>query len=574
MISGNHTCVYMPTGKGKSLCFQIPALSLPGIAIIVSPLIALIQDQIDVLKSKKLPADALHSGLLPREKEAIYCRIKQGQTKMLYLSPERLTIDAFVTFLASQPISFIAIDEAHCISEWGHNFRPAYLNIHTFHQKVSTQQNRSIPLLTLTASATPTVRTDIKKQLLIQGAQEVFHGFDRKNIFYQVTKKNNIAEKLETLLLQLEIHRGESCIIYVNAKSKITQIIDYLTRHGYAPLPYHASLQFPQRKHHQQLFMRGVCKIMVATNAFGMGIDKKNIRLIVHLDIPHSLEAYYQESGRAGRDDLAAKSIIIYANADYHLQAFFYKINHPSTAILRLLFDYLVRKSKDNCFQLAENKILQFALIKDELGLDSTGYILPGIGILENHQLLKKENKVIRLLQKNFQVDQAILSRFYDHEKTKQEEVWHYLWSKTCRGRYLLGYFGEHDNLNCGHCDIASCSPPHQDITILCQKILSAIHRTSPSDSEELISILTGKLKKHQDSALFGIMRCYSISALHSIIKWMNKNAFICTSPQLDEIQIKPLGTEILQGKKMAFYEKKITICPAIYKKTQASYAY
>ena len=298
IITGNNTFVIMPTGGGKSLCYQLPALVLPGTAIVVSPLIALMKNQVDAVRSLSSEigvAHVLNSSLNKTEVNQVKEDIKNGVTKLLYVAPESLTKEEYVEFLKSVPLSFIAIDEAHCISEWGHDFRPEYRNLRNIIRKLG-----DIPIIGLTATATPKVQEDILKNLEIPDANVFKASFNRPNLYYEIRPKTkNIDSDIIKFINQF---KGKSGVIYCLSRKRVEEIKQILQVNGISAVAYHAGLDAKTRSKHQDMFLMEDVDVVVATIAFGMGIDKPDVRFVIHYDIPKSLESYYQETGRAGRD--------------------------------------------------------------------------------------------------------------------------------------------------------------------------------------------------------------------------------------------------------------------------------
>ncbi len=297
LIKGNDSMVIMPTGGGKSMCFQLPALLLDGCAIIVSPLIALMKNQVDVLRGyyqNESIAHVLNSSLNKTQTNQVKEDISSGETKLLYVAPESLVKEDNIEFLKSIKISFYAIDEAHCISEWGHDFRPEYRKLKQIIDTIGTA-----PIIALTATATPKVRRDIMKNLKINDGELYLDSFNRTNLFYEICPKNDVAKQI---IQYINCRKGESGIVYCLSRKKVDEISEILQINGIKSLPYHAGLDSKTRVTHQEAFLMDDCDVIVATIAFGMGIDKPDIRYVIHHDIPKSLEGYYQETGRAGRD--------------------------------------------------------------------------------------------------------------------------------------------------------------------------------------------------------------------------------------------------------------------------------
>lgn len=311
VIGGGSCCVLMPTGSGKSLCYQIPALCMNGVGIIVSPLIALMDDQVTALRELGVRAAAIHSGLDGRDVQGIYQDLRAGTLDLLYVAPERLMTSDFLNLLDRIPIALFAIDEAHCISQWGHDFRPEYRQIFLLRERFP-----HIPCIAVTATADDPTRQDIMERLNLPRLFTA--GFDRPNIRYEVGSKNSPSRQLLDFLKTRA--RDESGIVYCLSRKKVEETAKTLQENGYKAMPYHAGLSADVRARHQNKFIKDEGVIMVATIAFGMGINKPDVRFVAHLDMPKNIEAYYQETGRAGRDGLPAVAWMVYGMQDVVLQ--------------------------------------------------------------------------------------------------------------------------------------------------------------------------------------------------------------------------------------------------------------
>jgi len=306
--SGGDALVLMPTGGGKSLCYQVPALLREGLAVVVSPLIALMDDQVATLDELGVSAVALNSTLSTDEQRDIAERIRRGEIKMLYLAPERLVQPRMLAFLQRLEIALFAIDEAHCVSQWGHDFRPEYMQLGQLAELFP-----NVPRIALTATADKRTREEIVQRLHLENAERFLSSFDRPNIFYRIVPKEQPRKQLLGFLAE---RRGDAGIVYCMSRKKVDDLAAFLTEQGFPALPYHAGLPNELRAYHQKRFLNEEGLIMVATIAFGMGIDKPNVRFVAHLDLPKSLEAYYQETGRAGRDGLPADAWMAYGLQD------------------------------------------------------------------------------------------------------------------------------------------------------------------------------------------------------------------------------------------------------------------
>ena len=313
VTAGGDALVLMPTGGGKSLCYQLPALLREGVGIVVSPLIALMQDQVDALKQLGVRAAFLNSSQDVDEAREITAQLMRGHLQIVYVAPERLLMASFLALLEQMQegagIALFAIDEAHCVSQWGHDFRPEYRQLTVLHERFP-----QVPRIALTATADAPTRAEIVERLKLEEAQQFISSFDRPNIRYRITQKANARQQLEKFL-EAE-HANDAGIIYCLSRRKVEETATWLQSRGWDALPYHAGLDASMRQQNQRRFLRDEGVIMVATVAFGMGIDKPNVRFVAHLDLPKSMEAYYQETGRAGRDGLPANAWMTYGLGD------------------------------------------------------------------------------------------------------------------------------------------------------------------------------------------------------------------------------------------------------------------
>ncbi len=312
VLHGRDSIVVLPTGGGKSLCFQAPAVVRPGVAVVVSPLISLMKDQVDTLVGNGVPAALLNSSLTASEKSNVVAGLRQDRYKLLYVSPERLVgdgSDSFLSLLSSLEVSFIAVDEAHCISQWGHDFRPEYRQLGRIREALP-----GVGLHAYTATATERVRRDIAVQLGLNDPIEFVGSFDRPNLVYRVLPRASLKKQLGEVLSR---HHREAGIIYCTSRREVDALASWLTEIGHTALPYHAGLSDDERSRHQDAFLTERADIVVATVAFGMGIDRSDVRFVVHAGAPRSLEHYQQESGRAGRDGLEAECLLVYSPADF-----------------------------------------------------------------------------------------------------------------------------------------------------------------------------------------------------------------------------------------------------------------
>ena len=469
-LAGQHNLVVMPTGGGKSLCYQLPALALGGVTLVISPLIALMKDQVDSLRANGVPAEFLNSSLDQRESIRVERAAQAGDVRLLYAAPERVNMPGFRRFLGTLDLRLIAIDEAHCISEWGHDFRPDYRELSSL-----LPQFPDTPIMALTATATERVRRDIVAQLGLPGCRQFVSGFDRHNLSYRVRERRGAGDALVALL---DERRGQSAVVYCFSRKDTEELAARLTSAGHPTLAYHAGLDAETRRRTQERFIDGEVPVIAATIAFGMGIDKPDIRLVVHHSLPRSVEGYYQETGRAGRDGLPSDCVLFFSEGD--------RAKHQH--FIREISDIEARSAAESQLQ----RMVEYARLQ------------------------------------------------------------------TCRRKFLLAYFGEDmGGGSCGNCDVCLAEKIQVDVTVVAQKMLSAVIRTGERFGIAHVSdVLLGSKRErirelgHHNLSVFGIVDDYHRDRLREIADAMVERGLLARSEdQYATISVTPSGRGWLKSR-------------------------
>jgi ATP-dependent DNA helicase RecQ len=475
ILDGKDAVVVMPTGSGKSLCYQLPAMMLGGATVVVSPLIALMKDQVDALRLRRLPATFINSSIAPAEQRTRIEALRRGQYKLVYVAPERFRSSSFVAAIQSIGVSLFAVDEAHCISTWGHDFRPDYLRLKGALQSLGTSQT-----LALTATATPYVRSDIIQQLGLRKPETFVSGFDRPNLSIDVVQTETEREKVARIKRLAKTHSG-SGIVYASTRKAVEQVARKLEQEGLRITSYHAGMADSVRVKAQEDFMTGRAQMIVATNAFGMGIDKPDIRFVAHYQMPGSIEAYYQEIGRAGRDGQPSSCVLLFNYADKNTHDFFIEGSYPKAQTIQSVYEELVATGLKR-IDLSTSEISKRTAIGNEMAVQSALYLLERAGHIErlapstvSSVLLsadsvgsgrmaagsRRARQIIMLDSApatKLRVNPTDVARRAALERRKLREMIDFCYTEYCYRAHILDYFGDrHHARQCGTC--GNCAP-------------------------------------------------------------------------------------------------------------------
>jgi ATP-dependent DNA helicase RecQ len=569
VLAGSDALVIMPTGGGKSLCYQLPALALDGITVVVSPLIALMKDQVDALRERSIPATFVNSSLSQSEIDERLAALSRGDYRLLYIAPERFKSDRFVRALAPLSIALFAVDEAHCISQWGHDFRPDYLRLKWALRELGQPQ-----VVALTATATPEVRADIVEQLALgqfgrQAPQVFVSGFRRHNLLLAVSHVKNKAGKLERILDC--IRQLKTGIVYCATRKNVEKVAAHLKAEGVRCIAYHAGMTDEQRKKAQERFMDGDWPVAVATNAFGMGIDRADLRFVIHFDIPGSIEAYYQEAGRAGRDGEPARCEMLFNYADVRTQEFFVDGANPTREVIAGLYGALKRVCARGGVELPISEIARLApAAKNEMAIGSALYLLERAKFIRRNYRQGSRTYTTELVEpvkplEELEIDFARLDAKRARDLAKLHRTIAYAEHRACRHHFILDYFGDAESApRCTVCDncLAHASTsvrlPTEAETVNVQKTLSCVARVNGRFGRARIAqTLVGSRSHDVVDARLDQLSTYGLLAEQGAdYVWSLLDAIIhagciaVSSGQYPTLSLTPLGWEVMQRKK------------------------
>lgn len=483
ILDGNPTLVIMPTGGGKSLCYQLPAMILPGVTLVISPLIALMKDQVDALKAKGIPAAMINSSQSWPEQREILDSLRRNELKLLYVAPERFRSSSFTEALRDIEISLFAVDEAHCISQWGHDFRPDYMRMGEALKSIGN------PLCAaFTATATPDVQADISKNLRMQDPSKFVAGFARENLTFSIRKCKSKQGKFKRL--RDLIDRYQTGIIYCATRKSVEEVSEWLNDEGIDLVTYHGGLNDSKREEAQNRFIQKEVAIAVATNAFGMGIDRSDIRLVCHFEMPGSIEAYYQEAGRAGRDGLPGHCELLFNYADKRVQEFFIEGANPDTSLIKGIYSQLhsMADEKNEVIMPIDEITRRLGRGTNGMAVSSALGILRRLALIERFDLPGSRIRGSRILNPKLspallEIDTQALDEKRERDESKLKQVIQWVYAQNCRQQWILRYFGELQSKACKKCDACTEAIEYQprmlgdqELVVL-KKALSGIAR-------------------------------------------------------------------------------------------------
>lgn len=572
IMAGRDAMGIMPTGGGKSLCYQLPALCRPGLTVVVSPLIALMKDQVDALQARGIPAAAINSSLGAEEYRQVMQALRYGELKIVYVAPERFAQEGFMTLLRGLQISLLAVDEAHCLSQWGHDFRPDYLRLGRVREALGYPQT-----VALTATATAHVREDILTTLQLKEPAVVISGFARDNLDFAITHCESRKAKFERI--QQVVSRWKTGIIYCSTRKNVMLVFEELSSQHVNVVAYHAGMTDEEREFSQNAFVSGRADVVVATNAFGMGIDRPDVRFVVHFEIPGSVEAFYQEAGRAGRDGNPSACELLFNHADLKTQEFFFEGSNPPINLIRALYNFLRFESDPTTHELHIAVDAMAERMGKEVNPMAVGTALSCLihaGAIQRFDVPGQLTKGTRLLKPelNFEcldIDRNSLEEKARRDHLKIEAMTRFAYSMGCRQQWILDYFGEVNSEPCGHCDVCAASGSNEreevsgDDLLIVRKALAGVARASRrgADGEWIAIYGRGKImdmlrgaknaSMHQyltSLSTYGILKNLTDARMKALFRAMHEAGLLqSTGGDMPLITLTPQGEDVMQSR-------------------------
>ncbi|WP_455564871.1 RecQ family ATP-dependent DNA helicase [Akkermansia biwaensis] len=573
IMEGRNVLVVMPTGGGKSLCYQLPALCREGVCLVVSPLIALMKDQVDALVAKGIPATMINSSLsFPEQKERL-SGMKEGSYKLVYVAPERFGHEGFMRALAEVDVNMVAVDEAHCLSQWGHDFRPDYLKLGRAIEAMGRPQ-----VAALTATATPRVRDDILEHLHLEDPVTIVRGFARENLHFRITACDTHKEKYKRLYDLVK--RNKTGIIYCSTRKKVEQVYEALSDLGLSVTAYHAGMTDAQREEAQNAFMNRQADIVIATNAFGMGIDRADVRFVAHFEIPGSVEAFYQEAGRAGRDGRDAYCELLFNHADLRTQEFFIEGVNPGVPLIVELYELLRKHCSAESHEVSWTleEMAERLKCRNAMQVGAALSVLMRNGAISRHDVPGQRVKLTRVADPSMSglkipLDERAIREKEVRDREKLKAMTEFAYSAGCRQQWILNYFGEEGAVPCGRCDqcmalgVEEGQVMGEEETRVVRQALSGIARASVRQADgswqgrwgrtKVIQMLKGS--KSQDLlktslvrlSTYGILSSWSEDDIRQLFRAMQMAGLTKMSGEADRplVTLSPKGNEVMMGR-------------------------